>query len=210
MPKAGAFFIILLLAFTTLLYAQEDDGDAPFDDDWDIYAPDLYGRGDQTFIISLGTVFPTVFINNGKAIEHNFSPPVGGTLYLSYNYFFNSNLYTGGEVSFLFMPTLREKILYVIPFGARIGYQFNLWRFEFPLTYTLGMVWHRYDGFGYYGLYMKAGGAAYYRFSSDWSFGITANWLWLPQWTRENGERTPHKDVYGNVVDVMLSARYHF
>jgi hypothetical protein len=209
MQKAGAFLIILLLGFTALLYSQEDDDEEPYDE-WDIYASDSYGQGDQTFTISLGTVFPTVFISNGESIEHNLTPPVGGTLSLSYNYFFNSRFYTGGEISFLFMPTLGENILYIIPFGIRAGYQFYFWRLEFPLTYSLGMVWHRYLGLSHYSLYMKAGGAVFYRFNSDWSFGIAANWNWLPQWTREDGKRTPDKDVYGNIVDLMLSARYHF
>jgi hypothetical protein len=52
---------------------------------------------------------------------------------------------------------------------------------------------------------MKGGGAVYFRFNSDWSFGINANWYWLPQWTNERS-----KNVDGNIVDILLSARYHF
>ncbi|MDR0301237.1 MAG: hypothetical protein LBI04_02875 [Treponema sp.] len=203
MRKAGAFFLILLFSFS-LLYAQEDDSPST-DDEWDYYAPDMYTSGDQTFIISLGTVFPTIFLNNGKKITSNFSPPVGGAGSLSYNYYLTPKVFLGGEVSGVFMPTLGNNMFYAIPLGVRTGYQFSYWRLEFPVTLTVGMVWQRYLNYSYYGLYMKGGGAAYYRFSTEWSFGITTNWYWLPQWTDDRS-----KNVDGNMIDVLLSARYHF
>jgi len=165
MYRAGAFLFVLLFGFT-LLYAQEEESPPDGGGDWDFYAPDTYTHGDQTFIISLGTIFPTVFYNNGKSMTSNF---------------------------------------YAILVGARTGYQFYFWRFEFPLNLTIGMVWHTYLNFRYYGLYLKGGGAAYFRFNSEWSFGVSTNWYWLPQWTNERS-----KNVDGNMLDVLLSARYHF
>jgi hypothetical protein len=202
MRRAQAFLLILLFSFP-LLYAQEED--KPPDGDWDYYNPDSYTRGDQTFIISLGTIFPVVFFNNGTTMNHNFSPPVGGAGTLSYNYFFTPNIFLGGEIGGVFMPTLGNNMLYEILLGARTGYQFYVWRLEFPLNITVGMIWYNYLNFKYYGLYLKGGGAAYFRFNSEWSFGINANWYWLPQWTSEY-----KKNVDGNMVDIMLSARYHF
>lgn len=201
MRKAQVFFLMLLFGFT-LLYAQEDE---PPPDDWDIYAPDSYSRGDQTFIISLGTIFPTVFVREGKITGSNFDPPVGGAGSLSYNYYFTHHIFLGGELSGTFVPTLGNNMYYGILLGARTGYQFYYWRLEFPLNVTVGMVWHRYLGLRNYGLYLKGGGAAYFRFNSDWSFGLHTNWYWLPQWT---GDRK--KNVDGNMIDVLLSARYHF
>jgi len=203
MRKAGAFLLFLLFSFT-LLYAQEDE--PPSGGDWDIYAPDSYSHGDQTFIISLGTVFPTAFFKNGTYYKnHNFNPPVGGAGSLSYNYYLTPNIFLGGEIGGVFMPTLGNNMFYAIPLGIRTGYQFYFWRLEFPLNLTIGMIWHRYLNLKYYGLYMKGGGAAYFRFNSEWSFGMNANWYWLPQWTGERG-----KNVDGNMADILLSARYHF
>jgi hypothetical protein len=202
MRKAGAFLLVLLFSFS-LLYAQENE--TPPDGDWDYYAPDSYSRGDQTFTISLGMIFPTVFFNNGKTINHNLNPPVGGAGALSYNYYFTPNIFLGGEVSGAFMPTLGNNMYYAILLGARTGYQFYFWRLEFPVNVTVGMVWHRFLNSKYYGLYMKGGGGAYFRFNSEWSFGISSSWYWLPQWTNER--RT---NVDGNMVDLLLSARYHF
>lgn len=202
MYKTTAFIFILLFCCFTLLYAQED---SPPDGDWDFYTPDSYTRGDQTFIISLGTIFPTIFLNNGKKINPNFDPSLGGGGTLSYNYYFTPNIFLGGEVGGTFLSTLADNTYYAILLGARTGYQFYLWRFEFPLNFSVGMVWHRYLNLRYYGLYTKVGGAAYFRFNSNWSFGLSSNWYWLPQWTTER-----RKNVDGNMIDLMLSARYHF
>jgi len=204
MRKAGAFFLILLFSFT-LLYAQEKDPPSEGGGDWDFYDHGTYTAGDQTFIISLGTIFPTVFVNNGKVITHNFSPPLGGTGSLSYNYFFNHRIFLGGELNGAFMPTLGNNMYYGILLGARTGYQFYYWRFEFPVNVTVGMVWHRYLNFKNYGFYMKGGGAAYFRYSSEWSFGIHSNWYWFPQRTDERS-----KNVHGNMIDTLFSVRYHF
>jgi len=206
MRKAGAFFLILLFGFN-LLYAQGNDtppDDAP-DGDWDIYNPDVFTHGDQTFIISALFIFPTVFYNEGKKIDGNFNPPLGGAGSLSYNYYFNSNIFLGGEIDGSFIRTLGNNMYYGILLGARTGYQFYFWRLEFPVNLSVGMVWHQFLDFKNYGFYIKGGGAAYFRFNQEWSFGIHTNWYWLPQKTND-----PSKNVYGNMIDLLLSARYHF
>jgi hypothetical protein len=204
MRKAAAF-LILLIGITVFAFTQEEEGDIPVFDDWDIYLSDLYARGDQTFTISLGTVFPVLFLNNFRVMEHKLSPPVGGTGALSYNYFLSPNIFLGGEIGGMFMPTLGNNMLYLIPLGLRGGYQFLFWRFEFPVNITIGMVWHRYLNLSYYGLYIKGGGSVFYRFNPDWSFGLNANWCWFPQWTSER-----RNNVDGNIIELTLSARYHF
>lgn len=205
MRKAGAFLLIFL-GFT-LLYAQESDtpSEGEGDGNWDIYNQDSYSIGDQTFVISIGAVFPTVFINEGKVINSNFSPPVGGAGNLAYNFYFTSNIFLGGEIGGTFIQTLGYNMYYSVLLGARTGYQFYFWKLEFPLNITVGMVWHQYLNNRNYGLFLKGGGAAYYKFNSDWSFGLGTNWYWLPQWTNER-----KKNVDGNMIDILFSARYHF
>ena len=192
------------MCLSVLLYAQESE-EPSVEDDWEIYEMDLYTRGDQTFIISAATVFPTVFFNNGTVLDHNFDPPVGGVGSLAYNYYMNSNIFLGGEFSFIFNSTLANNTVYFIPLGVRAGYQFNAGRFEFPLTFTLGVNWHRYLDQTYFGMYLKGGGAAFYRYSEHWSFGLTTNWCWFPEWTKDTS-----KNVDGNLIELTLSARYHF
>jgi len=207
--RAAAFFLILLLGLPILLAAQDNGDDPEFETDWDDYTTDLYTAGDQTFMISLGVIFPTVFVNDGEVWtspeQHKFDPPVGGNGSLAFNYYLSSHFFLGGEVGGMFSPTIAKNTVFTILLGARGGYQFNIWRFEFPITAAIGMFWQTYLNNGYYGLYLKGGLAVYFRASSDWSFGITSNWYWLPQRTEKSSQ-----NVDGNFVDLMLSARYHF
>ena len=204
MRKAGAF-IILLLVGLSLLSAHEDGDDPSVEIDWGDYTSDLYAPGDQTITISLGTVFPTVFLNNGNVINHNFSPPVGGTGSVAYGYFLSSHFFVGAEVGGFFLFTLGKNTLFGPSIGARAGFQFNFWKLEFPITAAVGMAWQTYLGNLCYGLYVKGGAAAFFRAVSDWSFGLSTNWTWLPEWTNNESQ-----NVDGNILDIMLSARYHF
>jgi len=204
--------VLLLMGFPNILAAQQnndDSSDPAIESDWDDFFLDLYVKGDQTFIIALGTVFPTIFLYRDKSEDAptspDFTPPVGGTGSLIYNYYLNPRLFLGGEIAGLFIHTLGGNTLFIVPLGFRVGTQYNLGKFEFPLSLSLGMCWHTYLTMGYYGLYMKAGGSAYYRATHEWSFGLTANWGWFPQWTFDRNH-----NVDGNFVDILFSARYHF
>jgi len=207
MRKARTIVLLLLIGMglPALLAAQDEYEDPNIESDWDYYYYDAVSRGDQTFIISLGTIFPMGFYSEEAAIDNKFDPSIGGTGSLAYNFYIFPQIFVGAEVGGLFIHTLGDNTLFNIFLGARGGYQFNLWRFEFPLTAVIGMVWHRYLDQGYYGLYLKGGGAAFFRASPNWSFGISADWYWLPQWTDDRSQT-----VYGNMVDITLSARYHF
>ena len=214
MTKAKAFFLIVLLwfsgFFTVPLHAQEEDypdsdeDEVPIESDWGEYITSLYSLGDKIFNISLGVVFPTVFVHQGKSVDSNLFP-VGGTGSLSYCYFLNSNFFVGGEIGGIFNYTIANNTLFIIPIGFRLGYQFLIWKLEIPLFATIGIAPQRFLNQGYFGFFMKGGAGIYYRFSPDWSFGLNANWGWFPQWTKER-----EKNVHGNLVDLTLSARYHF
>jgi hypothetical protein len=201
MRKVATILFFLFLGFQ--LAAQDDTPDV--EPDWDDFRDSLYTRGDQTVVISLGTEFPVLFLNNGSVLANKFSPPVGGGGMLAYNYYLNSNFFVGAEISVMFLSTIGENTVFIVPLGARGGYQFNIWKLEFPVSIALGMIWHRYLNMGYYGLYMRAGGAGYFRATHNWSFGLSVDWYWLPQWTDDKS-----KNVDGNVLGLTLSARYHF
>jgi hypothetical protein len=210
MRKAWAFLLAMLLGFglsAGTLYAQDNDSGegGTIDSDWEIYAPEFYSRGDQTFIISLGVIFPTVFFNNdGDTIKHNLFT-VGGTGSLAYNYFLNSHISLGGEIGGMINYTAAQNVVFIIPIGARLGYQFVFGHLEVPFTLVLGFAPQKYLDYGYLGMFAKAGGSVFYRFNPDWSFGVNINWSWFPQWVKDSS-----KSVYGNIVDVTVAARYHF
>jgi hypothetical protein len=210
MQKAGAFFFIVFFAlglFPLRAQEEEEEDSPPIDieSDWSLLRPSSYTRGDQTFIISLGILVPTVFVGNEGIISGNIG--IGGTGSLAYNYFLNSWFYIGAEVEGMFASTLGNNMLYIVPFGLRLGYQFLLGRFEFPLTLTIGGAAQSYlaNEENYFGFFMKPTISGFFRFNPEWSFGLNVGWWWLPQWTRDSA-----RDVHGNFLEITLSARYHF
>jgi hypothetical protein len=221
MQKVFAMLLLLGLCLFfghgVFLYAQEDweedpgyNEDTPFESDWEDYRPDLYTRGDQTFTISAGVIFPTLFFDaEGKRMDHKFSA-VGGAGSLAYTYFFGPHFFLGGEAGVNISSTEGENMIFIVPLGIRTGWQFILRRFEIPLTLVVGVAPQRYLNLGYAGLFVKGGVSVYYRFNPDWSFGVNADWFWYPQWPMEDGERVRSKDVDANIIGVTLSARYHF
>ncbi|MDR3139191.1 MAG: hypothetical protein LBT95_05900 [Treponema sp.] len=195
------FFIILVLS----LPAQEEDepGDIPVESDWSEFMPALYTRGDQTFNISLGPIIPVLFLGPSGTLTNN--AKLGGTGSLAYNYFLGPHVFVGGELGIMYCATLAKNNLFMVPFGLRIGYQWIFKRFEFPLTLMAGGIPRRYQDYDYFGLIIKPSASAFFRFNTDWSFGLSAAWWWVPEWTSNKAE-----NVNGNFLDIILSARYHF
>ena len=221
MYKARIFSLLLIfLLFSGHgLYSQEQDEEEPdydnripIETDWDGYLSDLYSRGDQTFTITAGTVFPIVFynVNERKTIEHNFSPPVGGAGSLAYTYFLSSNFFLGAEIGVMFNGTMAKNTIFFIPIGLRVGWQFVFRKFEFPLTLTIGIAPQTYMENEYAGLFIRGGFSTFYRTSPEWSFGINADWNWYPQRPQENRKRVPSKDIDAHILGITISARYHF
>ena len=200
--KAGIIIIFtLLMGLPALLSAQEDD---PYDDFWDNYVYELFAPGDQVFMVSLGIATPTVFYGSSGRINHQISS-AGGTGTLVFNYYLSSKMFVGAEVSGMFLPTIGGSTLYTIPLGARVGTHFITGRFEFPVAVAAGVVWHTYLDFGNFSFFAKASASALYRVSGNWAFGVTASWYFFPQFTSFS-----QQNVFGNVMDINLTARYQF
>jgi hypothetical protein len=195
--------LLFLPLFRLPAQEEEEPEEPPIESEWPDVAPPLYSRGDQTFSISLGAIFPIIFLGRNGKITNNVK--IGGTGALAYNYFLTSHIFVGAEVSGMFAPTLGENMLYIVPIGIRAGYQFVLGSFEFPLALMVGMAPQKYLEMGYFGFFMKPSASVYWRFNPSWSFGLNTGWWWVPQWTRDRS-----RDVHGHFVDLTLSARYHF
>ncbi|QQO11381.1 hypothetical protein JFL75_11325 [Breznakiella homolactica] len=210
MRRAASLFLTLLFLATTLpVFAQEsdspgsDDDSGPLESDWSVVQTPMYNRGDQIFGISLGIILPLFFVGDSGTLDNNVS--LGGTGTLSYDYFFSSRFAVGGEISGMFSSTLGENMLYIVPIGIRATYQFTLYSFEFPLTLAAGVAPQKYLDRGYFGMYIKPSAGVFWRFNSDWSFGLNTTWWYVPQWTSNKEE-----NVHGNFLTITVGARYHF
>ena len=185
---------------------EENPDSPPIESGWDNYNVSLYSPGDKTFIITLGLIIPTYFSGSIQNNDHGLS--LGGTGSLAFNYFLTSNIYLGGELGGMFCFTRGNNSLFIIPVGLRIGYQFVFKSFEFPFTLMVGGAPQKKLEESYFGLIIKPGAAVFWRFNPDWSFGFNANWWFVPQWPKKvDGTRY---NVYGNFLELTLSARYHF
>ena len=208
MRRALSLLFILFFAFSGYsLAAQEDNNgeenpdEAPPDSEWEEIVSSPFSAGDRNFTITLGVLIPAFFsgVDNN---EHGLS--VGGTGSLTFNYFITQSIFAGGELAGSFSSTRGGNMLYIIPFGLRVGYQFWYRRFEFPVSLMFGAAPQRYLEKAYFGFILKPGASIFWRFNPEWSFGFNANWWFLPQWPK-NGNNS-----IGNFVELTLSARYHF
>lgn len=198
--------------------AEDEDGEAinsgtPLQSDWTGEQYSLYARGDRIFAITLGTLFPLFFSDSNYDKLPNKLSPVGGTGSLSFFYFVTPHVFVGAEVQGSFSQTIGENFLFLVPINARAGYQFILKRFEFPLSFGVGGVTHNYRGRDLYGFFAKGEAAAFFRFNSDWSFGLNGAFWWCPEWGTQNPDtkvKTPESDAYGHFFELTVSARYHF
>jgi hypothetical protein len=200
-PRGLSLFLIILLCAALPVFAQEEEPELP-EDPWSGVPSSLYTRGDKTFTISLGAVFPTLMYNGFSKAETNIKP--GGTGFLAFNYFLNSYLFIGAEVGGMFASTIGENMVYIISMGGKLGYQFVIKRFEFPVSLMIGFAPQQYENEDYGGFFLKPSAGVFWRFNTDWSFGLNTGWWWVPQWT-DNGP-----DAYGNFMDLTICARYHF
>jgi hypothetical protein len=210
---ASGRLLLLLTLSVVLLFplAAQDSGDGegsgeggpelPIESDWPDVMPDLYSRGDKIFTLSVGAILPLFFIHEDGGVKQG-NIGLGGSGSLAYAYFLDSHLFLGGELGGMFASTKAKNALFIVPMGLRLGYQFILGRFEFPLSLLIGFAPQTYLEKNYFGFFAKPLASAFWRFNPDWSFGLNAAWWWVPQW----GERT----VYGNFLELSLSARYHF
>jgi hypothetical protein len=182
----------------------DENAGLPITSDWSGSPLSGYTRGDQTFNISLGVIVPLFFLYDSGDLMPN-KVFVGGVGSLAYNYFVNSNLFFGAVMQGSFSQTFGKNFLYLIPVGITAGYQFVVKRFEFPLSITIGGMTEQYFTYNGYWLFLKPQVSGFFRFNSDWSFGLNLAWWYVPQWTN-----TPEKNATGNFMEITLSARYHF
>ena len=207
LAKARTFFLVMLpVAVLFPLAAQDfEEGEGgpelPIESEWPDTMPELYSRGDKTVSITLGPVLPTVFIHESGGVKDG-NIGAGGAGSLAYTWFLNGHLFTGGEIGGMFAATRAENVLFIVTMGLRLGYQFILGSFEFPLSLMTGFATQTYLEKNYFGFFMKPSASAFWRFNPDWSFGLNVAWWWVPQWAE--------KTVHGNFLELSVTARYHF
>jgi hypothetical protein len=208
LSRRVAFLCLLFCVLS--LYAQEDTEEPPIQSDWSRYVPSIYSRGDQIFGITLGVGFPLFYVDK----ENGFTDTqmnLGGLGALSYNYYLSSRLFWGIELCGAFFSTVAQTNYFIVPMGAKIGYQFVYNRFEFPFSLLIGAAPQQYRSTTYFGLFVKPTASTFFRFNPEWSLGLNLNLWWVPQWTeKERSSYAGTVNIHGFFFETSLTVRYHF
>jgi len=207
---------LIILAGASLIHAQEednddeDDKDIYFETDWNSPNYSRYNQGDQTFAICLGMVKPLFFVDK-QAGYLSTKMNLGFMGSLSYAYYLDAHFFLGGELSGMFASTVGENMYFIVPIGIFGGYQFVVKRFEFPFSLMIGAAPQTHQDRSYFGFFSKINASAYFRFNTDWSFGISTGFWWVPQWTKKTRDGyNGNVNIHGFFWELKLAARYHF
>lgn len=178
---------------------KTDEGDSPdvYDDQYDfVYLQNA--PGDQFINVRLMPNFP---LNFGKNLK------VGGQATVGYGRFLTSWLALNVELGFGYNPTIGSNILTYIPMTVGVTFLPAIKKFEFPITFNIGMVATNYLANTFFpGLIIRAGAGCYYRISEGWSAGIEGFFTYMPQWYFKDSS----KNDYLNMASVSAGVKYHF
>ena len=173
-----------------------------------------YDLGDNTLSLRLGVGFPLfLFATEGVETHEGESEPVlspnltlMGTAAVNWNAYLDPSFTVGMEVSGALAIATNDALLYLVPILARGGYVISTPQMEIPLLLGLGAVVMRLVDKTSVAFTLQPGASFLWRATSDWSFGVTAEYwfTWEPPWGNDN----PH--LFGNFVTATATAVYHF
>ncbi len=170
----------------------------------------VYSLGDQTFSISAGLTVPLFFLGIDGSIE-----PAAGHLRLGavgslrWGSFLNNELSIGVELGGMFAQTVLRRTIIILPVSSVVAYALRFYPFEVLMHATLGVDFMRLDNDLYVGPLVKPGASFYWNYSSEWSFGLRAEYWFVPE--LYFGASPPKAEsTFGNFLTVTLSTLYHF
>ncbi|MBE6349302.1 MAG: hypothetical protein E7062_00920 [Spirochaetaceae bacterium] len=194
MKKLLALMLILLVI--PMCFAQEVNPPAEPEFDLDLLYK-MNQKGDQFIKINLFVDIP--FQPSIKQLH------IGGAGALGFHHFIADKLSIGGDLGFNYSETRGSNIYYFIPVLFRLTYQFEIGKFEIPLSLGLGGAFQTYSSEFYFGLLGHPELGFYWRINPEWSFGGIFGCYLIPQWYKQEP-----KFYLGVIPSVGLSVRYHF
>lgn len=193
--------IVLTLAGLSLAFAQTAEAPAKPDSNFQ-YEP--IRKGDQFIRMGLGFGFP-LFNLTPDGIEGDTNMKLGGSGTVGYSRFITSKIALGGEIAFSFNPTLGENLYFYLPLTFKATYAFVFNRIHVPVSLSTGFAFQTYNNTSYFGPILKPEAGAYFQYSPEWSYGASLGWNIIPQWYKDGANNRT-----GNILEAILSVRYHF
>ena len=173
--------------------SYEPKSDSSFPDSF--AGAEINQKGDQT-------------INIGLAADYALNPRKlgwGGSASLGYNRNLSSVFAIGATMNFNYFRTTGSNIYYMVPLMAKGSFQIAFGRFEIPISVSVGGALESYLDKVYFGPIAQPEIGLFYRYSADWSLGITAGATVTPQIYKDKTQNRTGSAAYAG-----LTLRYHF
>ena len=210
--RPGTVLALSLLGMMSLhpaaLFSQEPEPEV------EVAIP-RYGLGDNTLSMRVGMGLPLLLLATDAVETHrgerqHVLPPnlsLMGTAAVNWNAYLDPSFTVGMEVSGGLAIDINDAPLYLVPILARGGYVISTPQMEIPLMLGVGAVVMRLADKTSVAFTLQPGASFLWRATSDWSFGVTAEYwfTWEPPWGAGDN---PH--LFGNFVTATATAVYHF
>ncbi len=176
---AAAFVLATSLAFAQTEPAPSPPADRPDDeeDTRSVFAVEGHQLGDQTLALNAGLMVP-LFYQEFDGPYHDTNLTVGGAGELQWSAYVSPRLRIGLDIGGVFARTPNDRTLFLMPIVVRAAWVFDVSRFEFPVFVGAGINIVRYREWSHVDLILKPGFGGYWRYDSNWSFGLNVAW-WL-------------------------------
>lgn len=185
--------ILMTLFLCSFAVFADDQGDE-YDDG---YVYEINGAGDQIMKMQVGCFLP---VNFGKQLKP------GASLGVTYLRFIDSNIALGGSIQLTTNISIGSKTFITLPLCFTMMYQPTIDKLEFPLEVSIGGALHTMASVSYFpALTLKGSAGAYYRISETWSAGLSATYMWSPEWLKDKT-----KNFNGMFTTIGVDVRYHF
>ncbi len=201
----------ILLTAGAFVFAQSDqpppEGQQPGDKKKSVLEMEGHQLGDQTLALSAGMMVPLFFQEfGGSAFPTNLT--LGGMGELQWAAYLNPNLRIGLDLAGSFARSPNDHTLFLMPITAKVAYVLGVSRFEFPFYLGAGISIVRYREWSHVDFILKPGVAGYWRYDSNWSFGLNLTW-WL-DFQSTTSSQDPSQARMGNFLMISPSVFYNF
>ena len=199
MNKRTLLFALLTVFCTTFsAYAQDDT------------AIDIYGLGDQVFSIDAGAILPLFILSGDGSAVGGFSKlTVGAAGSLRWGTFINNEMTLGVDLGGMFALTKLERVLIMLPVSGMYTYAIRFYPFEVLLQAGVGVNFTKLEDDLYIGPILKPGASFYWNYSGEWSFGLQAEYWFVPEIYFGTNVPAEHTS-FGNFLGITLTVLYHF
>ena len=203
-----AFVLAAPLAMAQAEKAPEAPADAPEDgEERSVFALQGHQLGDQTLALNAGVMVP-LFFQEFDGSVHDTNLTVGGMGELQWSAYVSPNIRIGLDIGGTFARSPNDRTLFLMPITVKAAWVFNVSRFEFPVSLGAGINIVRYREWSHIDFILKPGVGGYWRYDSNWSFGLNLAW-WL-DFQSATGDQPDNQARMGNFLMISPGVFYNF